>query len=283
MKTKIFTGAFKQALRVVVVFALLLAVAGCVRVVAGVMGVDPGRPVIMETRENVMVKMSDGTRLATDIYLPRNSGPLPVVLTRLPYGTDSIVYKELARLFVRTGYVFVAQDTRGTYDSEGRWFPFIFEYEDGHDTVKWLNEQNFCNGRIGMWGGSYFGYTQLAAAPDNPYLDCMVPIVTTGSMGKILYRGGALEHLTVEGWLTGMENARYKKEGSEKRVEARLEPGYYNAPLRKAEPLSYQQVKENEEMLDKGARARWSGATNTGLHAAVERRFRHAPNRPRPP
>ncbi|MFO8056390.1 MAG: CocE/NonD family hydrolase [bacterium] len=258
MELPFVSATWRKILRVFLVVLLALAAAGCVRMAASVLGVDPGSPALMETRKNVMIPMSDGTRLATDVYLPADGPPAPVVLTRIPYGTDTVVYQKLAKLFVRNGYVFVAQDTRGTFDSEGRWFPFIFEYEDGHDTVEWVNEQQWSNGRIGMWGGSYFGYTQLAAAPRNPHLDCMVPMITTGNMGKILYRGGALEHLTVQGWLAGMKNARYKKEGSDKRVEAELKPGFYNAPLRSAEPILYEKMKTSEKMLDKGPEA-WIG------------------------
>lgn len=138
--------------------------------------------------------MSDGTRLATDVYLPAGRGPFPVVLTRLPYdkcGRDCFV-PWVAAYMVERGYAFVAQDTRGKGRSEGETVAFVNELADGYDTLEWLAGQRWCDGAIGMWGESYFGFTQWAAAASgHRALRAIVPRNTTADVaGDWLYRQG---------------------------------------------------------------------------------------------
>jgi len=135
---------------------------------------------------NVMITMRDGVRLATDIYRPaQNCIPLqdsfPVILERTPYdkaGTPRTEFslleplpknrEELALHFVRQGYVAVWQDCRGRYESEGHFTKYLSEGEDGYDTMVWLVEQPWCNGKIGTQGLSYNAHTQMAMACLNP-------------------------------------------------------------------------------------------------------------------
>ncbi len=237
------------ALNLLLVLGLILS--GCARVVALGLGVDPGHEAIVLER-NVMVPMQDGVRLATDIYRPKAEGEYPAIMTRLPYGTDVLMIETLGKFFAKRGYVFLAQDTRGTFDSEGQYFPMIFEYEDGHDATAWVTEQPWFDGNLGMWGGSYFGYTQWEAAPDNPALTCLNPLYTSGSMKEIVFRGGALEHLTIKPWNAGMEQARLEKEGKEGRVEADLTQGWYNEPLRDAIPIDVDSELAEPGTIEKG-------------------------------
>ncbi len=129
-----------------------------------------------------MVRMRDGTRLATDVYLPDRPGKLPAVLVRLPYDKAGryTFMPQIAPHFTDRGYAFVAQDVRGKFRSEGETLPFVHEIEDGYDTIAWVAEQPWCNGRVGMWGDSYYGYTQWAAAASgHPALKAIVPRVTS--------------------------------------------------------------------------------------------------------
>ncbi|MFN3619704.1 CocE/NonD family hydrolase [Sphingorhabdus sp.] len=127
--------------------------------------------------------MRDGTRLATDVYLPSfgKSQRTSVLLERTPYdklGTNHADFSvqdqtplskaEIATQFAKRGYVFVLQDCRGRYRSEGVFQKYLCEAEDGADTVAWIVQQPWCNGRVGTLGLSYGAHVQAALATLNP-------------------------------------------------------------------------------------------------------------------
>lgn len=123
------------------------------------------------------VPMRDGIRLSADIYLPPGDGPFPTVLIRTPYDNANTYYLDRVRPFVRDGWAVVVQDCRGRYDSEGEWYAWGSEGEDGFDTHEWLGAQPWCAG-IGTIGSSYDGCTQWLAAPGGSrHLKAMVPAV----------------------------------------------------------------------------------------------------------
>lgn len=140
---------------------------------------DPllSKPVYTVKKEtNVKVAMRDGVKLAADIYRPDASGKFPVILQRTPYGRTKAFE---GNFYARRGYVFVAQDVRGKFDSEGAWHPFVNEARDGADTIAWSVAQPWSDGNVGMIGGSYLGFVQWAAAREgNPHLKCLIPIVS---------------------------------------------------------------------------------------------------------
>ena len=117
-------------------------------------------------RRTVMVPMRDGVKLATDIYLPAGTGPFPVLVARSPY--NKFGEGRRAMFFARHGYVFVAQDCRGRFASEGEFAPLINEGRDGYDTIEWAAAQPWSNGRVGTTGASYLAMDQYAAAIENP-------------------------------------------------------------------------------------------------------------------
>ena len=137
----------------------------------------------------VMVPMRDGVRLATDVYLPGgDASPGPVVLTRLPYDKNgSYTFMPLvAEEFMRHGYRMVVQDVRGKFRSEGETLLFVNEAEDGYDTIDWIVRQPWSNGIVGMWGDSYYGFTQWAAvSAGHPALRAIVPRVTGTRLGDL--------------------------------------------------------------------------------------------------
>ena len=135
--------------RYLLVLLLLPALSGCVRVVAHVLDVDPGQSGV-EITMNAKVPMPDGTNLAIDIYQPKGNGPFPAVLTILPYGTDARMFTGIGKLFARNGYVFLAEDCRGTENSEGKWFPLVWDWDDGHETLAWIEKQPWFDGNLGM-------------------------------------------------------------------------------------------------------------------------------------
>ena len=123
---------------------------------------------------NVMIPLRDGVRLATDVYRPAANGKavenaLPLMLTRTPYGKHRESAVATAEHFAQHGYVAVVQDMRGRYASEGEFSKYsVLEPADGFDTLEWLAQQPYSNGRIGMWGTSYGAHTQADAAKLNP-------------------------------------------------------------------------------------------------------------------
>lgn len=116
--------------------------------------------------ETVRVPMRDGVKLATDVYRDENLKQAPVVLMRTPY--DRTKQKGLGELWAKVGYAFVAQDRRGTHESEGVIAPYNNEGQDGFDTIEWITRQSWCSGRVGMAGGSYVGAVQWQAAVEQP-------------------------------------------------------------------------------------------------------------------
>ena len=148
--------------------------------------------------QTVMVAMRDGVHLATDIYRPMRNGALaegkfPVVLERTPYNKNAS--RSSARFLVPRGYIFVAQDVRGRYGSEGHWFPIRDDPKDGFDTAKWLGDQPWFDGNLGTLGSSYPGATQHALAIGGaPYLKAMVPRNAMSDVGHYGVRhNGAFE------------------------------------------------------------------------------------------
>jgi len=146
---------------------------------------------------DVPARMRDGTTLRANVYRPVGEGQWPVLLTRLPYGKDfplgsSVLDPAQA---ARRGYVVVVQDTRGRFTSEGEWSPMVNEALDGVDTIEWAARLPYSDGKVGMYGASYFGFTQWAAAVHQPpALKAMIPYVTWNDpLNGTMFRGGALE------------------------------------------------------------------------------------------
>jgi uncharacterized protein len=147
---------------------------------------------VPEAATQELVRMRDGVRLATDVYVPDGAGPWPVVLVRLPYDKDGryTFMPALAPHVTRRGYAFVVQDVRGKFRSDGETRPFVHEMDDGYDTLDWISVQPWA-GPVGMFGDSYYGFTQWAAvASGHPALRAIVPRVTSTQLGRWL-SGGA--------------------------------------------------------------------------------------------
>lgn len=109
-----------------------------------------------------MVQMRDGVNLATDIYAPVTAGRYPVLLARSPYNKNG--ERRRGIFFAQHEYVFVAQDCRGRYASEGELYPLIHEGRDGYDAIEWAASQPWSNGQVGTTGASYLAMDQYAAA-----------------------------------------------------------------------------------------------------------------------
>lgn len=153
----------------------------------------PPGPYKIRTLYNVPVPMRDGVKLSADVYLPVAEGKFPVLVTRTPYDSVAEIERNTARYFASYGYAVVVQDVRGRYDSEGIFYPFLNEAQDGYDTQQWCAEQPWSNGAVGTYGGSYVAATQWLPAPlRHPHLKAMVSFVGMSDPRQgWVYGGGA--------------------------------------------------------------------------------------------
>ncbi len=170
---------------------------------AAVLFAAPPYPVTVE--HGIPVTMRDGTVLRADIYRPNASNErFPVLLQRTPYnksGGSSFGYEAAAR-----GFVAIIQDVRGRYTSKGDWYPFLHESQDGYDTVEWAASLPYSDGKVGMFGGSYVGATQMLAAIAHPsHLAGICPVVTASNYHENwTYQGGAFQQWFNQSWTSGL-------------------------------------------------------------------------------
>ncbi len=126
------------------------------------------------TLHDIMVPMRDGALLATDVYLPAKDGvilpgPFPVVLERTPYlKTRNQTNTPDGAFWASRGYAFVVQDCRGRHKSEGVFISYPVEGDDGVDTMAWIMQRPWCNGRVAVSGSSYYASTAQAIMTRNP-------------------------------------------------------------------------------------------------------------------
>lgn len=156
------------------------------------------------------VAMRDGVRLSTDLYMPVGvDRPLGTVLERTPYDkSDEFTGASArARFFASHGFVAAIQDKRGKYESEGEYLTTANDIEDGDDTISWIAEQPWSNGKVGQMGCSYPGFTTMMSAQSlNPHLAGIIPqsaAMATGSMAdrySLLWRRGGTVALSMAAW-----------------------------------------------------------------------------------
>lgn len=155
--------------------------------------------------KDVPVAARDGVKLATDLYFPARGGAAvpgkyPVILARTPYNKSGSA--KLGTYFAERGYVFVAQDTRGRYGSEGIWHWMTDDGPDGVDCAKWIGQQPWSDGQIGMLGTSYVGGTQHAMAMEKaPHLATVIPVDAVSNMGRQSMRNAGAFEMRFWNWI----------------------------------------------------------------------------------
>ena len=143
--------------------------------------------------QKVMVPMRDGIRLATDIYRPITDKPVPIILSKTPYnfnawGDGEMKTRSFERAYdvVKRGFAYVVQNERGRYFSEGTWEILGAPTTDGYDAIKWLSEQPWSNGKVGLIGCSSSAEWMMAvAALDPPGLAAVVPKGFGAGIGRV--------------------------------------------------------------------------------------------------
>ena len=177
------------------------SVRSIIRVVKGVPGGGGSHPNRDFTiNRDILCPMRDGVALAVDVILPNGSAPFPAILERTPYDKNGSRHAGTED-YARRGYAVVLQDVRGRFNSDGDFDPFRQEHNDGFDTINWIAEQEWCDGNVGMIGGSYSGQTQWYAAGGAPKaLKAIIPVEAPPGnlfMNEPMY-GGAMILCTVE-------------------------------------------------------------------------------------
>jgi putative CocE/NonD family hydrolase len=199
------------------------------------------RPATTIAVEDVGVPLRDGLVLHADLYRPAGAGRHPVLVLRIPYDrrvAQSYLYAHPS-WYAAKGYAVLAQDMRGRWGSEGGFDPLVNEGRDGADTVAWAAEQPWSNGRVGLYGFSYPGMSQLLAAAEQPEgLRAVVPALAPSQLRNgWLYDGGAFALAFALGWAIelGVDQARRRSPALEPELlAAAADPGPWLAsrPLR---------------------------------------------------
>jgi uncharacterized protein len=186
---------------------------------------------------DIQVPMSDGTVLLADHYTPATVVSAATVLVRCPYGRGAPFGLLNGQLLAERGYHVLLQSCRGTFGSGGEFEPMRNEIADGQDTVAWLREQSWFDGRFVTYGASYLGFVQWALAMDPPpELVAAVVFVGPHDFSRTAYQHGAfalynflswndlIAHQESTGTLLGMLR--------EATAERRLRPAFNRLPVR---------------------------------------------------
>jgi putative CocE/NonD family hydrolase len=199
------------------------------------------------------VRMRDGVRLSVDLYQPADGGRFPGLLVHTPYNNNALGLMQRARWFARRGYAVVLSDVRGRYDSEGDWDPFDGKHKtDGHDVVEWMAKQPWCDGKVGMLGASYMGWTQWwTATQAPPALKAIVPeVAPPDQLRNAPYQEGVLVGWTMD-WAAMMAGR------TSQTVAEGPYGGFTNARAQDLMLTPYLQLNERRGALDSPWFATW--------------------------
>ncbi len=165
-------------------------------------------------QNDVPIPMRDGVVLRGNVFRPDTGAQLPSLLLRTPYGKPTDGYER----YVRAGYVVVTQDSRGRYASDGDYVPFTVsdtgDAEDGYDTVEWLAQQPYCNGKVGTMGGSYNAWMQWQLAKLRPpHLVAMCAYTIPLELTEVDFSGGFKPGRRVKWWMTTIAPDLRRRQG----------------------------------------------------------------------
>lgn len=188
---------------------------------------DQRGPFTVSRERDVSMVTRDGKRLLSDIYRPEGVESAPVLVRRTPYGSRN---NDLADKFTEAdfyashGYLTVVQNTRGRFGSEGVWYPFVYEANDGYDAIEWAAQLPGSNGRVGTFGQSYGALVQYLAASQRPehLITCIPVSAPLAAFENYWYQRGALELSWTLSYFLNMALGALSGSGDAGRV-ARLE------------------------------------------------------------
>jgi uncharacterized protein len=186
--------------------------------------------------QSVRTPMRDGAVLLGDHFSPATQTPRGTVLIRTPYGRGFPTSALNGRIFAARGYHVLVQSVRGTFGSGGTFRPMAQETDDGQDTVAWLREQAWFDGRLATLGASYLGWTQWALLQDPPpELRAAVVYVGPHDFREAVFGTGAF---TLNDFLGWSDQIAHQEDGNGLRrllnmatAARRLRPGLDGLPL----------------------------------------------------
>ena len=181
--------------------------------------------------------MPDGIALYLDIYRPALNdaavdGAWPVVLERSPYDKDKLSYAITGRYLAQRGYIYVIQDVRGRWSSEGDFEFLRNEADDGDATMQWIADQEWCGDKIGTVGISYTTATQQALAVRNP-AKLATQVLFDGPYNyfrQTMRHGGACEYGIAVQYVVFMARVG-KQANAYPRIKSELDKMWANLPL----------------------------------------------------
>ena len=149
---------------------------------------------------DLRIPTRDGFVLLADMYAP-TAPPCGTLLIRSPYGFPAPMVAIMATVYASRGYRVVLARCRGTFGSGGAFEPMVHEVDDAADTVAWMREQPWFDGRFATWGGSYLGFTQWALLVDPPP-ELVTAVISIGphDFRAAAYQGGAFNLNDFLGW-----------------------------------------------------------------------------------
>jgi len=148
--------------------------------------------------------MRDGVKLATDLHKPDGAASFPVLLARTPYNKNGL--DGIGEQSIKRGYVFIAQDCRGRFASQGENLPFNLDGPDGFDTLEWIAKQPWSNGKIGTWGGSAGAITQFQMiTTGTDKISSQHLTVGAPNLYDVIYVDGVFRKALIEDWLRGAQ------------------------------------------------------------------------------
>jgi putative CocE/NonD family hydrolase len=211
---------------------------------------------------DLKVPMRDGVLLSTNVWCPGSGSSFPVVLLRTPYRNDEREFERLGlRAYVEAGYAVALQSVRGRGGSQGTFGFFFVEGKDGYDAVEWIAAQPWCNGKVGMDGGSYLATAQWQAARERPpHLACILPAAPAANFfNELPYLGGALQVDWAFSWLGAMAGIDFDFDTSGDRNLERFRPLIDAGRVLGAELPLYRQILDHST-LDEWWRGLYLGA-----------------------
>jgi putative CocE/NonD family hydrolase len=208
--------------------------------------------------KDVPMRTRDGVTLYADVYRPDADGRFPVLVVRTPYDKNADMALTEKDYFPSRGYVVVAQDTRGRYHSEGDFYPFIHEANDGYDTIEWAAHLPWSDGNVGTVGQSYMGLVQYLASPQRPpHLRAMSPVSGPATYFEdCVYRRGVFELGWMLAYFTSMGRNTLERKGIYEQHRARLD-SYVSYPDIPMSPLK-REVYRHLPLRDWGERLKES-------------------------
>lgn len=187
----------------------------------------------VEVIADVEIPMRDGTVLLADRYLPAG-GPAPTVLARSPYGRAGFIGSIYGRLLAERGLHAVVQSCRGTFGSGGD-FDAFNERDDGLDTIAWVEQQSWYDGRLAMTGASYGGIVQWLVAADSPQLAALSIANASADAYDFVFPGGVFSLKSGLSWNSSnaadFQGSLLSKIRQGRELDRRLEELFAEVPL----------------------------------------------------